>query len=115
MRDEFKKLMTVTAQTADSATGEFCFRKTFSGFQGHFPGQPVLPGVCLIQAVLVLADPLFTAPPVLQEVVSAKFFSVVAPDCPVQITCVRAGDALKAAVSGGTGKVAEIKLKVCGA
>lgn len=112
MRDEIKKQMKLLSQTAESVEGTFCFSENFSGFEGHFPGQPVLPGICLVQAVLVLAEFLCAAPPVLQEVVSAKFFSVVTPDCPVQMTCTRMNDLLKAFVSGEAGRVAEIKLKV---
>ncbi len=112
MRDEIKKQMKILSQTAESVAGEFCFGADFTGFQGHFPEQPVLPGVCLIQAALVLAGPLCSAPPVLQEVVSAKFYSAVMPDCPVQMTCTLIDDTLKATVSGEAGRVAEIKLKV---
>ncbi|MCU0858340.1 MAG: hypothetical protein MUC65_08060 [Pontiellaceae bacterium] len=112
MRDEIKKQMTVTSQTAESVEGTFCFSKHFAGFQGHFPGRPVLPGICLVQAALVLAESLCVKPPVLQEVVSARFFSAVLPDCPVQMSCTLTGGVLKATVSGGAGRVAEIKLKV---
>jgi len=112
MRDEIKKQMKILSQTAESVAGEFCFSKNFSGFQGHFPVQPVLPGVCLIQAVLVLAESLHNAPPVLLEIISAKFFSVVTPDCPVQMNCTLENGTLKASVSGEAGRIAEIKLKV---
>ncbi len=104
--------MKILSQTAESVAGEFCFSETFSGFQGHFPEQPILPGVCLIQAVLVLAESLCNAKPVLQEIVSAKFFAVVKPDSPVQINCTLENGTLKAAVSCEAGRVAEIKLKV---
>jgi 3-hydroxyacyl-[acyl-carrier-protein] dehydratase len=112
MRDEIKKQMKILSQTAESFAGEFCFDKNFAGFQGHFPEQPVLPGVCLVQAVLVLAEFLCSAPPVLQEMVSAKFFAVVKPDDRIQMNCTLENGTLKASVSGDAGRVAEIKLKV---
>lgn len=97
---------------AVSVAGEFCFPASFSGFQGHFPGQPVLPGVCLIQSALVLGESLCGAPPVLQEVAAAKFFAVVKPDDRIQMSCTLENGMLKAVVSGEAGRVAEIKLKV---
>ena len=48
---------------------------SFVGFQGHFPGSPVVPGVCLIQAVLVAAERVLGKPLRLDEVKVAKFFS----------------------------------------
>jgi 3-hydroxyacyl-[acyl-carrier-protein] dehydratase len=115
MRDEIKKQMRILSQTAESVAGEFCFSETFSGFQGHFPEQPVLPGICLIQSALVLGESLCSAPPVLQEVVSAKFFAVVKPGDRIQMNCTLENGILKASVSGEAGRVAEIKLKVHGA
>lgn len=112
MRGAIKKQMKVLSQTAESVAGEFCFGENFAGFHGHFPGQPVLPGVCLVQASLVLAESLCNAKPVLQEVVSAKFFAVVRSDAPVQIICTLENRTLKAAISGQAGRIAEIKLKV---
>ncbi len=107
MREEIKKQMKVFSQTAESVAGEFCFPASFSGFNGHFPEQPVLPGVCLIQAVLVLAESLHSAPPVLKEVVSAKFFAVVRPGDKIQINCTLENGTLKALVSGEAGRVAK--------
>ena len=112
MKQEIRQYMRIRSQKAGGIVGEFAFPATFSGFQGHFPEQPVLPGVCLVQGVLVLAESLCNAKPVLQEIISAKFFAVVKPDSPVQISCTLENGTLKAAVSGEAGRVAEIKLKV---
>ena len=104
--------MTVVSQTPESIEGTFCFDESFSGFKGHFPGRPVLPGICLVQAALVLAESLSVTSPVLQEVVSAKFFTAVMPGNSISMRCTRDGELLKAAVSGEAGRVAELKLKV---
>ncbi|WP_136809469.1 hypothetical protein [Desulfosediminicola flagellatus] len=34
----------------------FVFEETFSGFDGHFPGQPVLPGIIQLATVRFLAE-----------------------------------------------------------
>lgn len=36
--------------------GDFVFKETFSGFDGHFPGQPVLPGIIQLATVRFLAE-----------------------------------------------------------
>lgn len=41
---------------ADTVTGTFHFSPDFPGFQGHFPGRPVLPAVAQCMAVRVLAE-----------------------------------------------------------
>lgn len=42
--------LTVLENSAESCAGEFLPDADFSGFQGHFPGRPILPGVCIITA-----------------------------------------------------------------
>jgi 3-hydroxyacyl-[acyl-carrier-protein] dehydratase len=37
-------------------TGEFRFETSFSGFAGHFPGQPILPAIAQLAAVRHLAE-----------------------------------------------------------
>ena len=32
------------------------FDPTFTGFEGHFEGNPIVPGVCLIEAARVIAE-----------------------------------------------------------
>ena len=58
-------------------TATFRFGDDFIGFKGHFADRAVLPGVCKIQAALVMSEMLGTAPVRLHEVVMAKFFSPV--------------------------------------
>lgn len=60
-------------QTDGSPSAVFRFPADFVGFQGHFPGQPVLPGICLVLATLALAEASGGSPLRLLEVLSAKF------------------------------------------
>lgn len=75
LRTELKSALTrVTAEAGDRVTAVLACRPGFIGFQGHFPERAVLPGMCCIQAVLVLCEQWKSSPAVLREVVVAKFF-----------------------------------------
>lgn len=89
----------------------FLFPPEFRGFAGHFPGNPVVPGIAQIMAVLhAFAE---EAPPSLRAVTSCKFLRPVGPGERVAVAgktaetaegvritaTVRAGDALCAAMT----------------
>ncbi|MBA4265674.1 MAG: hypothetical protein C0453_11375 [Comamonadaceae bacterium] len=48
-------------------------------FAGHFPGQPIVPGVVLLDHAIHLADTWLQRPEGLWRVDSAKFFRPVGP------------------------------------
>lgn len=72
-RVDFKKVSDSEAEAV------FVFKKDFIGFKGHFVDNPVLPGVCKIQAVLSVFSKLNGRHPELKEITSAKFFSRFLP------------------------------------
>lgn len=104
--------MCAHASAPGEATAKIVFPGTFTGFQGHFTGRPVLPGVCLVLTVMVLAEAIEGKPLSLCEIASAKFFSPVVPDFPVQIECRLSDGIVRAKVTGNAGRVAEVRLKV---
>lgn len=55
----------------------FIFPADFLGFKGHFPGKPILPGVCKIQAVLLMLEESQKKNFLLKEIAQVKFFSPV--------------------------------------
>ena len=64
----------------DSSEGtRFEFDPGFTGFEGHFPGRPILPGVVLIRAAEITAAVQFDGPVRLTGVRQAKFFRPVQP------------------------------------
>ena len=71
----------------DQATATFLFPKDFIGFQGHFPDEPILPGVCEIQAVLVLLSSWKSKQVLLRTIKSAKFLAPIGSGEETVITC----------------------------
>ena len=96
----------------DVATAEISFPVSFSGFQGHFPEQPVLPGVCQIGAAVALAGRMRGTRQVLAEIVNAKFVAMVVPDQILQVRGTLADGLLRASITSGGERVAEFKLRV---
>ena len=109
--------MSRLSDDAEGLTARFCFAREFTGFKGHFPGRPVLPGVCKVQAVLCMLEAAARKTPRLKEIVSAKFFAPVTCEEEVVFAVRRTPDdngetRISAVVTSGEKKVAEIKLRV---
>lgn len=48
-------------------------------YQAHFPGQPITPGVCIIQIAKELLEDYVVQPLEVQRVKNIKFLSVISP------------------------------------
>ena len=78
LRQEIKSSMLAIKQVSELKTSaRFCFPKKFIGFKGHFPNKPILPGVCKIQAALLVLEERKHKNIRLTEVILAKFFAPV--------------------------------------
>lgn len=76
----------------DTVVRSYRFAPGFIGFSGHFPGNPVLPAIVQVCAVVSLAEEEGGKPLRLEAVRSAKFHSPVRPDEEVSIRCRRRVD-----------------------
>ncbi|MGC4034532.1 MAG: 3-hydroxyacyl-ACP dehydratase [Chitinophagaceae bacterium] len=54
-------------------------------FQGHFPGQPVVPGVCMMEMVKEVAETVTGKEMFLQKADNIKFLSVIDPTANRQV------------------------------
>lgn len=71
----------------DKASAVFVFPPDFGGFDGHFPFRAILPGVCITQCVLVMAEKMLGRPVTMQAIDRAKFFAPVTSNEKLAITC----------------------------
>ncbi|MCR5313176.1 MAG: 3-hydroxyacyl-ACP dehydratase [Bacteroidaceae bacterium] len=56
-------------------------------YKAHFPGQPITPGVCIIQIVTELAGDVLNQELFLKEIKNVKFLSVISPEDVKTISC----------------------------
>ena len=61
----------------DVRRAAFLFSETFAGFDGHFPNNPMLPGIAQIIAAALTVHP--DGPSRIRQIVRCKFVSIVRP------------------------------------
>ncbi len=65
----------------------YTFRESFSGFSGHFPGNPILPAIVQLLTVITLIEEHAGVEQQLILVEDAKFQNPVLPDQELLIRC----------------------------
>jgi len=87
LRKEIRCCVQATGVRSGFPWASFVFPATFSGFNGHFPGQPVLPGVCMIQAAAVTLEGWHGGPVRIIEVRKARFSAPAGPGDVLEVEC----------------------------
>lgn len=74
---------TATLISNDASIGHYEYKVTFYKnhpiFKGHFPNQPVVPGVTLIQMTKELVASILGFPSIINHIISTKFLQVINP------------------------------------
>ena len=68
-----KRLRDWTQISGEEYTCKVDFDADFAGFEGHFPGNPIVPGVCLIELSRVLGEQAAGRDLILEEISLCKF------------------------------------------
>lgn len=64
----------------DSLSCVVVFNSTHQIFEGHFPGQPVVPGVCMVQITKELLQQQLDKSLILRSTGQVKFLQLITPD-----------------------------------
>lgn len=118
IKKEIAQYMTDMVVSDQKLTASFLFPENFIGFQGHFPDNKILPGVCQIQCIISMLEKWGEKVIALREIVLAKFLSPVLPSEKLTCECRDINDTekeftVKAFISKEGRKIAELKLRVC--
>ncbi|RZK15805.1 MAG: 3-hydroxylacyl-ACP dehydratase [Hymenobacter sp.] len=82
LQDAFYTLTAPPAITATTVQASLRLRPEHAIFAGHFPGQPVVPGVCLLQLLKELLEGATQQSLQLVRAGNVKFLTVLVPGVP---------------------------------
>jgi 3-hydroxyacyl-[acyl-carrier-protein] dehydratase len=75
-----------TQQTAQSFAALLALNAAHPIFEGHFPGQPVVPGVCMMQTIQELLEKGLQRKVMLQKAANMKFLVMINPVVQPQVS-----------------------------
>jgi 3-hydroxyacyl-[acyl-carrier-protein] dehydratase len=81
------KLYTLEQEQAAGETGTYqvLWNAAHPVFEGHFPGRPVVPGVCMMQTVQELLERLMQKKVLLKKASNMKFLNMIDPTVNPQV------------------------------
>ena len=116
LREAIKKRMEKFECAEESVAASFSFDKDFIGFKGHFENRPILPGICKVQAVLLMLEEKYKKTIILLEMENVKFFHPVTCGEKLEFICndplLGREKLIKCLVRQNNTKIADIQLKI---
>lgn len=98
---------TVTADAPTRHSATLCVPAKHPALTGHFPGNPIVPGVLILDAVISAAEAWLGASFHVQGLLQAKFIAPVKPHEAARIELVLRGSLLEFAVYRGETTIAK--------
>lgn len=94
---------------------DFTVPENFAPLNGHFPGNPILPGIAQISIVSAIMEKALAHPLELVEVRRVKFLSPATPGMALNIRIKYADNTVSADFFSGETKISSLKLVYAGA
>jgi 3-hydroxymyristoyl/3-hydroxydecanoyl-(acyl carrier protein) dehydratase len=99
-------------QTQNGKDFVFNVKSGFVAFQGHFPGQPLLPGIVQIEIVLFCIKKLLNDETVnIAEILKVKFIKPILPETKITVSLETADNLCKAVIKDDKEVYSQIQLK----
>jgi 3-hydroxyacyl-[acyl-carrier-protein] dehydratase len=77
--EDFYKILTVESITDSQHRAIILINEKHIVFKGHFPENPIMPGVCMMQIIKELAEQITGDSLVLQKLIDVKFTALINP------------------------------------
>lgn len=77
---DFYKVNRIENKSENDYTASVFLNKDHDVFKGHFPGNPVTPGVCMMQIIKELCEEILDEKLMLKTASNVKFMALINPD-----------------------------------
>lgn len=80
LNKDFYKIQTINQVDANTIHVSILLNKNHDVFNGHFPNNPITPGVCMIQAIKEIAQTQVNSLLFLHKISNVKFTAIINPN-----------------------------------
>ncbi len=77
---DFYKIVSLEKKDGNKHEAVLLINEKHDVFNGHFPGNPIMPGVCMMQIIKELTEQITKQPLMLQTLTNVKFMALINPD-----------------------------------
>lgn len=77
---DFYKVLSEEKTTDSKYTITILVNENHDVFKGHFPGNPIMPGVCMIQIIKELTEKITESTLMIQTLSNVKFMALINPE-----------------------------------
>ena len=80
LNKDFYKIQTINQVDANTIHVSILLNKNHNVFNGHFPNNPITPGVCMIQAIKEIAQTQVNSLLFIHKISNVKFTAIINPN-----------------------------------
>ncbi|WP_294959192.1 3-hydroxyacyl-ACP dehydratase [uncultured Flavobacterium sp.] len=77
---DFYKILSEEKTSDSKYTVAILVNEKHEVFKGHFPGNPIMPGVCMIQIIKELTESITKSSLMIQSLANVKFMALINPE-----------------------------------
>lgn len=114
--EDFYTLKSISEQEPGNFLAQISLNRNHEIFKGHFPGNPVTPGVCMMQIIKDLTENILQQKLFLNSASNVKFMAIINPeenpDLDIELLISQNGDEVKVRNTSSFGGTIALKMSV---